>query len=289
MHLLTLDEPVNPDPALLRTLLARHGALLLRNQPLDIDHFEALSRGLCRGFHHVGTRRKRRAPRGDGYTTEVFRKNFRLLAHSEGTYRPHMPAPSTCFFLCQTPPAAEGGETTLVDGVEMAARMPPALRRRLREQGIIYECHWEPERWRAEFSVHTRAELRALLDRLDNVRYRLDADDRLELSHAAPAIRIRNGEENFCNGLLAHLPAIAPPHDREGAVYTNPANGVRFGDGEPFPEEVISTLVAAHDTVLYRHSWRSRELLILDNRRVMHGREMTAYPCDRVIISRFGW
>ena len=58
--------------------------------------------------------------------------------------------------------------------------------------------------------------------------------------------------------------------------------------GEPLSDELDCALIDAHDAVQQRHRWRAGDLLVIDNTRVMHGREMTAEPCERVIISRFG-
>jgi alpha-ketoglutarate-dependent taurine dioxygenase len=43
-----------------------------------------------------------------------------------------------------------------------------------------------------------------------------------------------------------------------------------------------------HDRIAHLHRWQAGEVLILDNRRFMHGRRMTTLPCERVLVSRFG-
>jgi alpha-ketoglutarate-dependent taurine dioxygenase len=286
MKVCTLDQA---DPEAISAAVAEHGVVLLRNQAIDADRFEALTQSLCRTFHHVSTRDKLRSPSGDGFTTEVIRKNFILLAHSEGAYRPHAQPPSRCFFLCLTPPEAAGGETTLVDGAEMARMIPGALRQRLQALGIVYECHWDPERWRVEFALNSRDELCQLLDGLPQVEYRLEEDDHLHLFYSAPAIHGSGEATVFCNGLLTHLPAIHHPRYHGLPVYANPANRVWLGDGSVLTDDMVNALIDAHDAVVYRHRWCRHDLLIIDNHRVMHGREMTAEPCDRVLVSRFGW
>lgn len=287
MHLHELDTA---DSRLIEAAIAEHGALLLQC-PDDFHHeaFEALTRELCAEFHHVGTRIERKLGEGDGYTTTVFPDNFRLLAHSEGAYRPHMLRPGLCFFLCLVPPEAPGGETTLVDGVEMAIFIPDELRNRLKDQGIIYECRWEKERWQVEFLVDTVAELEAILSDLPTVEYNLAAGETLTLFYRASAIHQQQGQDCFCNGLLTHLPEISHPAYQGTPVYFKSDNRMWFGDGSFMESRDINLLIDAHDEALYRHRWQKNELLIFDNKRVMHGREMTTTPCPRVIISRFGW
>jgi alpha-ketoglutarate-dependent taurine dioxygenase len=266
----------------------RHGVVLLRGGPFDLQSFETLSRHLCDRFHQVGTRDRRRESGGDGYTTEVFRKNFILLGHSEGAYRPYPPPPDVCMFMCQTAPSVPGGETTVIDGVAMLGEMPEELKGRLMDQGIVYESLWESDRWRAEFGVKSISELQALLAGIPEVRCNLE-EDNLRLFYHAPAIEpCSSGELAFANGVLAHLPRIEHSRYQNLPVYTKPSNRVYFGDGEELDAVSINALIDAHDNVVFRHRWQRHDVLILDNTRYMHGREMCSRPCERVLLSRFG-
>jgi alpha-ketoglutarate-dependent taurine dioxygenase len=272
----------------LRAVFEDHGVILLNGNRFDLRAFEQLTRHFCQDFHQVGTRQALRQADGDGFTTEVFRDNFILLGHAEGTYRPYPPPPEVCFFMCVTPPAVAGGETTLVDGAEFLKAMPADLRNRLEHVGVIYECLWEVERWQAEFGIDTEAELKALLGSFPNIRFGL-TDGVLNLFYSTPAItRSRSGTPVFANGVLAHLPCISHPRYAGLPVYVKATNQVYFGDGEPFSEKVVNALVDAHEQVVYRHRWMANEVLIVDNTRYMHGREMTVQPCDRALVSRFG-
>jgi alpha-ketoglutarate-dependent taurine dioxygenase len=266
----------------------QHGIGLVRGCVFDLQTFEMLSKYLCDFFHHVGTRQRSREEGGDGYTTEVFRQNFMLLGHSEGTYRPYPPPPDVCLFMCVTAPEAAGGETTVIDGIAMLEMIPEALRNRLIKQGIVYESWWEADRWQAEFGVHSEHELRELLGRLAHIRFSLDQGNLHLLYRASAIVDCSNGELAFANGVLAHLPHIEHPRYENLPVYTNESNRVYFGDGEELDAASINALIDAHDNVIYRHQWQRNDVLILDNTRYMHGREMCSKPCDRVLISRFG-
>jgi alpha-ketoglutarate-dependent taurine dioxygenase len=266
-----------------------HGAVLLRGGSFDLQMFETLSRGLCQGFHNVAIRQPLRQKQGDGFSTEVFRGNFVLLGHSEGCYHPYPKPPDVCFFLCITPPEAAGGETTLVDAAAMVQAMPSALRQQLEKYGIIYECQWKPKRWQDEFGVVTECELRQLLETLSGVEYTLH-DGVLHLFYSTAAIvTTRAGVPVFANGILAHLPRINHPRYEGRTVFTKESNRVYFGNGDPFDDGDINALIDAHDKVLYAHRWAAHDLLIIDNYRFLHGRNMTDSPCERVIASRFGW
>jgi hypothetical protein len=77
----------NLDPREILESLDAAGAVLLRGFNFDMDEFEAFTARFCDRLHEVGSRVRLRRE-GDGYSSEVFRENFTLLAHSEGCYRP---------------------------------------------------------------------------------------------------------------------------------------------------------------------------------------------------------
>lgn len=266
----------------------RHGVVLLRGHDLDLAAFESLTRDFCRDFYQAGTRQALRQTAGDGFSTEVFRGNFILFGHAEGAYRPYPSPPEVCFFMCLTPPLEAGGETTLIDGAAMLEAIPTGLRRRFEEVGVTYECLWDMERWQAEFGIGTETELKTLLASLPNIRFSL-TEGSLQLFYSTPAITCsRSGVPAFANGVLAHLPQIAHPRYEGLPVYAKATNRVYFGDGELLSDEAVNALIDAHDRVIYRHRWMGNDVLIVDNTRYMHGREMTASPCQRVLVSRFG-
>ncbi|HSW08092.1 TauD/TfdA family dioxygenase [Aquabacterium sp.] len=282
------SAPVGEPPPWLRAF-EETGLVLLSGAELDLTAFEAVTQQLCGQFHHVATRQALRQQQGDGYTTEVFRDNFILFAHAEGSYRPYPPPPQVCFFLCVTPPTAAGGETTVIDGAAVYQHLPAPLRERLAQQGVVYECLWAPERWQAEFGVATTAELQALMVRLPGVRWDIDAQATLQLwYHSAALSTCRTGQPVFATGLLAHLPQVRHPRYDGLPAYSKPTNRVYFGDGEPIGDGDVNTLIDLCDALAYAHRWQAGELLMLDNTRYMHGRNMTAEPCPRVLVSRFG-
>ena len=264
------------------------GVLLLRGFEFDLAAFEAFTRDFCGGFHEVGSRARLRQKKGDGYTSEVFRDNFSLLTHSEGTYRPWPLPPELCFFYCVTPPSQPGGETTLIDGIAFAQRLPVDLRDRFLECGVIYESLWEKERWRSEFLVRDSGELEALLCKLPELDYRIE-NDMLHIRYSTAAIKpARSGELAFANALLAHLPRIPHPDYQHLRVYAKSSNHVYFGDGEELSDDVVNRLIDLQDDLIYAHRWQVQDLLLIDNTRFMHGRRMTDAPCERELISRFG-
>jgi len=209
--------------------------------------------------------------------------------HSEGAYRP-VPQPDICFFYCVKPIEAEGGETILVDGVQMVEQLSPELRQKLQRHGVIYCSDWDEDRWRTEFKVANTIELANVLDQFQHVSYRAEANNRLYFEcHRAAIFKLSSGEKAFVTGVLAHLHHINHPAYTDQWVYSNEKNNVLFGNGEPLTDEEIIELIGIQDRLAIAHQWQERDLLLIDNKRFMHGRRSTLGESDRQIYSRFGY
>jgi alpha-ketoglutarate-dependent taurine dioxygenase len=264
------------------------GAVLLRGFNSSLSAFQQFTEKFCTRFHQVGTRRAVDDPDSDGHTSEVPRLNFNLFAHSEGTYRPYPPPPELCFFNCVLPPTTGGGETLLVDGVHFLRLLPDGLRRRFEQQGIIYQALWDTPRWQTEFQLQQPEQLDELLRAYPGCSYRLQ-DDGMAVRCLVAAIQTSlGGLPCFANGLLAHLPTITHPRWQNTITYSKATNRIFFGNGEEIGTAVINSLIDIQDEIALAHSWQAGDLLILDNKRFMHGRLMTKGDCERQIRSRFG-
>lgn len=273
-----------------RSALDAQGAVVVRGTPFDLNGFERFTLQFCQRFHIPATRAAKRQQGGDNYSTEVYRDNYTLFAHAEGTYKPYPAPPEICFFLCVTPPSAPGGETTLFDGVEFYKRMPRDLRERFEKSGVTYEMRWDRQRWQDEFEIADVNTLEALLKTLPSVRYAFEGEE-LHLFYTTNAItRSRKGLPVFANAMLAHLPRITHPRYEGKGAYCKASNRVYFGtDGEAIGDDIINALIDVQDEIVYPHRWEKGDIVILDNTRWMHGRTLTEYDCERVLVSRFGW
>lgn len=281
----------------LSSALDETGAALVRSLDWGVADFEAFTQRLCRRFHNSGARGALRE--GDGFTTSTFSQNFTLLSHSEGTFRPAIDAtdpqpiaaraPDVGFLFCEVAPSVAGGETTLVDGIQLLAALDPTVRARFEREGIGYHMIWERERWQNELGAESRAQLEPLLQQSPDTRFEFEGDT-LRLFYRAPAITAtRAGTPVFAPALLAHLSHVPPAIDPARLIYSKATNRVCFGAGEDLPDSVVQHLIEIHDALTYLHRWHPGDLLILDNTRTLHGRDRTAVDCERKLKSRFGW
>lgn len=268
--------------------LRESGAVLLRGFSSSLTGFQQFTEKFCDRFHQVGTRRAVDEPDSDGHTSEVPRRNFNLFVHSEGSYRPYPPPPELCFFNCVLPAATGGGETLLVDGVRFLKMLPDDLRQRFEQHGIIYQALWDTPRWQTEFQLQRREELDEFLRKYPDCSYQMHGDE-MAVRCLVTAIQTSlGGLPSFANGLLAHLPTITHPRWQNTITYSKSTNRIFFGDGEEIGTTVIDSLIDIQDEIALAHNWQANDLLILDNKRFMHGRLMTKADCERQIRSRFG-
>ncbi|OOZ36872.1 hypothetical protein BOW52_10515 [Solemya elarraichensis gill symbiont] len=150
---------------------------------------------------------------------------------------------------------------------------------------------WDPARWRAEFNVTGEEALWKRLNKVENIEFTLDNTGLLHLRDMTTAIEMTDGGENaFSNGMLTHLSHI-PPHPKYNVdnVFCKSSNRIYFGNGDLISDSVIIQLIDCYDEFLYAHKWKTGDLLLVDNKRYMHGRNMFDKAGKREIFTRFGW
>jgi alpha-ketoglutarate-dependent taurine dioxygenase len=61
-------------------------------------------------------------------------------------------------------------------------------------------------------------------------------------------------------------------------------HAISLEDGSPIPAELFAEIKELEKKLVFRHSWKKNDLLILNNRRVMHGREKYEDLSERAIF-----
>ncbi len=272
-----------------RDAFDQHGVVLLRGLQLDQNKFESFTQMFCTDFYRISSRESLRKSSGDGFTTVTFQENFFLFIHSDGDYAPYPLTPDIGFLMSIEAPHVPGGETIVVDGIEMLNTLTEELRERFKSEKITYEFLWEPERWQAQFNVSSKKELLALLNYLENIKFNLN-DGMLHIFYTTSALTLLpNNTASFSNAILGHLPHINHPDYIDKPILTREKNQVYWQDGEPLSEHIVNQLITLQDELKLKHRWETNDILIFDNLRFMHGREMTDGECNRILLSRFGY
>jgi len=249
--------------------LRRYGALLFRGFAPTMDEFKSLTAKFCEYFiSYPGEHRGRVANETDIQTVDV--KKVRIRLHSEMSYSPMRP--DLAWFFCVVPPK-EGGATILCDGIAMADAMPPAVKRWLAGRRLRFKTDVGPRTWQKMFGCKTIAQLRNVI-RQRSYKDTAVIGDRIRIDHlTAPLAPTKYGKRvAFCNNLMLH-------RGMQTDVY--------FADGSVLPDSIYDELVRVSDGLTVEIAWKSGDVLMVDNTRMMHGRR-TVLDDERLVLTRFG-
>lgn len=251
----------------------RHGALLARNAPVDVGWFRTVTDALGHSFiRHPSDNRPQ-----VGQVETIQHVDFGTRAiplHAERSQT--LLRPTVCWFYCVQPPKV-GGETQVCDGAAVVESLRADLRAELENRSLRYRKVIGIDRIQALLggvSVEQALEAIARPPLADT--FTLTGDVEVAQDSIMPLFDDSSGTPAFANYLL----------------YARRVNDDRsyptFEDFEPIPDEICDELGEVADSLAAHVEWRAGDLLILDNRRFMHGRSEVVDPTQRVIYSRFG-
>ncbi len=283
----------------LRAMLRTHGALLLRGfhvrSPEAVDAgFDALLRpGEERVDYRGGiSPRERVGPRV--YSASEAPRFVRIPMHAEMSYLPA--APALVAFHCAVPPT-RGGATPLADGRRVLADMPDDIAETLEHHALLYTRRLPAESptWRLlgrlvpalRASPWPHAYEGASREAIDAHCASLGQETRW-LPDGALETRARvkgisehpeTGERAWFNTLHSN----DDPRRMFGPALGTLISGARrrlgatlditLADGIPLPADTGARAAAVVDAHTTRFAWQAGDLLLLDNRLCMHGRD----------------
>lgn len=277
-----IEDAGNPalqalDRALVMDNYRAHGAVLLRGFGYDLVAFSTF----CRSFCATAALNESPGRVSLGQATDVQSVNLGEDAfplHPELSREPWKP--DTAFFACLAPPAEGGGETTVCDGVALAAALPTPVYEGFANARLRYIMPTWPGLF--DFWLGTPTPDRALL--------------------AAPPPTCPYRFETLRNGQIVRSfsrPALHRPMFGERLAFGNFLLFARYYLGRedfplledltPVPTAWTDAAQTAGEALSYAHSWRTGDILMLDNTRFMHGRRAIADANARHIATFFGY
>lgn len=272
------------DPEAVRNSLKEHGAVVVR-AAASLSDFEELSDQLMTPMvhHSTSTTIERDVVNADRTTSTVNKGMDYIPLHREGSYAPGCP---DMLMLYCVRPADAGGETTLCDGVDLLASLPPKVRDFVENAILKWSWSATPERWMTTLGVSTKEEAEA---RLSKINLRLAPWEKLEANFDGDALKgvfqtlcvipTKWGDKrSFCNSLLIYhyrqATEFYPKH-----IYT-PA----LGDGSPFPVDLLEEIATYATEKTHSVSWKENDILLFDNSRYMHGRTGFTDTGRRILV-----
>lgn len=268
-------SPMAVDTALIEQSFRRHGALLLRNFNFDVPSFRRFAERLCTtSVYNESPNRALLDPESNIQSVDLGTEAFPL--HPELSREPWRP--DACLFACFSPPA-NGGETTVCDGVEIVRRLSPARVAEMRQRQLVYLQVAAPRV--LEFWLGTATPSRGQLASPPSQcpYFFLEGGGRIIRGFSRPMLHkpMFHDGPAFGNFLLF-------ARDYQGV-----SNFPELDDGQLVPDEWLDAIREAAAPITHAHAWHRGDILILDNSRYMHGRRAIADPHDRTIASYFGY
>jgi hypothetical protein len=262
------------DPSTVIAFYKKHGALLFRGFGIDVAQFRSFAEQFCStSVVNESPGRQPVDPDAHIFTVDAGTRAFPL--HPELSREPWKP--DVAFFGCLSAPRT-GGMTTICDGVELAQKLPSALRETLAKRRLLYiQSTWP-----------------SLLE------YWLGSASPTDAQLASPPPGCPYEFRRFPQGIarIFSRPALHKPMFVDAPAFGNfllfaralgRKDSVVLDDGRPLPHECIETISATAERLTVPIDWQSGDLLMLDNTRFMHGRTAITDPAERLIVTYFGY
>ena len=255
-----------------------HGALLFRGFTGGIDAFVAFTDLFCDAYMYntIPSSRVRLdiSRRHKIQTVDLGGAFFPL--HAERAQSPFQA--DIAFFHCRQAPNA-GGETTFCDGSLLLSKLPANIREYLSSKTFRYLTYSPAEELMNFLDVTDPNQLpRTLEERaLDQVFFMNDG--RFVMNYIVPALR----PSKFSKGLSFANFLLFARYCLKRDDFPTSAVGVKI------PQSTCDEIHEIARRLTTSVEWRNDDFLMLDNTRVMHGRNPVSPDSHREIWSRFGY
>jgi hypothetical protein len=176
--------------------------------------------------------------------------------------------------------AQQGGETPIVDCRTIYERIDPAIVESFERKGIMYVRNFTGDldvRWQDFFKTADRSVVEQYCK---NASFDLEwrGDDRLRIRYRTSAVAShrKSGAKVWFNQIQLWHPACIDRATRDSllsmfAEEDLPRN-CYYGDGSPIDSAVIDHISNVYRQAAVAFPWRERDVLMVDNMLVAHGR-----------------
>lgn len=266
-----------------RDLIEKHllvqGSVLLRDFLVgSVDAFETFVKTLCGDplkYTYGSTPRSQVS--GNIYTSTEYPADQSIPMHNELSYTTAWPL-RICFFCMQ--PADQGGETPIADSRKVFARIPPDLRERFAQQGVMYVRNYAEGvdlSWQEVFQTEDAADVERYC-RSHGIEFAWKGKNHLRTWQVCQAVAThpKTGEEVWFNQAhLFHISSLDPTVQRELLTQFQeddlPRNAY-YGDGTRIEETTLAVIRDAYQQEMCAFPWQKGDIMLLDNMLAAHGR-----------------
>lgn len=271
--------------------LRSNGAILFRGFKVGtVEEFELFLQSLVGDLFHYSYRSTPRTQvSGRIYTSTEYPQHQTIPLHNEMSYSHNWPM--VIGFCCLEAPS-NGGETPIADSRNVFEAIPPAVRDRFIERGVMYVRNYGDAldlSWRDVFQTTERAEVETFC-REAGIQFEWRGKNELQTRQICQAVATHphTGESVWFNQAhLFHVSNLEPEIRKSLMVSTGelPRNAY-YGDGSPIEEDALETIRTAYANETVVFPWQTKDVLLLDNMLTAHGRR--PYKGARSIVVGMG-
>ena len=214
-------------------------------------------------------------------TSKVFTANeapreVEIFLHHEMAQTPSYP--KNIFFFCKSA-SESGGETPLCRSdqlYEALLREDKTLVESFEKFGVIYNSimsngdeliSGQGRSWQKTLGVSSKNGAEAKLSKLGYSWNWIEGDDLSVTTKTLQATKeLGNGKKSFFNQVIAA--SLGWKKNSKNQIAP-----VRFGNGEEIKQSYIELVSELAKSMTFLRSWQDRDILLVDNYRVMHGRK----------------
>lgn len=194
--------------------------------------------------------------------------NHEMPLHSEASYSPSWP--EIIWFFCVVP-SSNGGETTVCDGIKLWKALPEKIKDFFQSNPLHFELEFpvvkkNTNKENRPWSLNAIGSSNGILD------YKKGVFIVKQTRFAVSETRLLN-ELAFANHLLIIF-------ENEPQI-----TKLSLANGEKIPKSLIDEVNNISRELIYDINWKKNDLVMLDNKRFMHGRRAYKEKVDRKIIN----
>jgi len=270
---------------LIQSHLLTHGAVLFRGfEVYSLRDFQRLVEAISGQLMDYSERSSPRTQLGSGvYTSTDHPADQHILLHNEQSYTLNWPM-KIWFFCVQ--PALEGGRTPIADSRRVYQLLDEDVRAAFDRNGVMYVRNYGAGiglPWQEVFGTNDRSVVEEHCRRNEIDFVWRDANN-LTTRQVRPAVRKHphTGELVWFNHALFFNVAGLEPSVREALLAVLEEDELPYntfyGDGTPIDRHTFDAIEDSYRQETVSFSWQERDLLMVDNMLVSHGREPFVGP-----------
>lgn len=200
-----------------------------------------------------------------------------LPLHGEFYFQSQEP-PTFLSFFCVSASQYEG-DTLFCDGQALFAQLPRSLQQCFSPRALRYRRYHDEARWQSQFQTHDKQEVTAFLETQGKtVSWEQET---LCVDFLSPACRQREDRFVFVNNFLPFALRQTDPRSHTRAR-------VDFHDKHPICADLVHEVAHHAKTLTRPHRWQPGDMVIVDNTRMMHGRNALNPQDPRHVLIRLG-